>query len=238
MHLKVMMETYYDLGPGASSAKYKAVRDLISNFGKAEKDCYFDIRKFSKDLQQARGAYEVVFDLTSGMREVIKPVEETAIELLQEITRSESRMIEYAIGKVQEIERSPKEISLEAVMSDVVDRYIRISDAMGQAKSTPSTEKKKGEKSTSANPAIRDDAQVRCQICQLEHTARDCPQYQNMLKQASTKRGDLFPGQSNKERRRGGAKHGVDFGQSRQQWFKMLTFFLAQMKVVALETRF
>jgi len=33
-------------------------------------------------------------------------------------------------------------------------------------------------------------------------------------------------------------EHGVDFGQSRQQWFKMLTFFLAQMKVVALETRF
>jgi hypothetical protein len=32
--------------------------------------------------------------------------------------------------------------------------------------------------------------------------------------------------------------HGVDFGQSREQWFIMLTFFLAQMKVVALETRF
>jgi hypothetical protein len=32
--------------------------------------------------------------------------------------------------------------------------------------------------------------------------------------------------------------HGVDFAQSRQQWFIMLTFFLAQMKVVALETRF
>jgi hypothetical protein len=84
MHLKALMETYYDLGPGASSAKYKDVRELISSFGKGDKDRFFDIRKFSNDLQQARGAYEVVFNLTSGVREVLKPVEETATELLQQ----------------------------------------------------------------------------------------------------------------------------------------------------------
>ncbi len=58
----------------------------------------------------------MVQDLTSTPREVIRPVQETAMELLQQIARSDPRMVEYSIGKIQEIERSPINISLEGVM--------------------------------------------------------------------------------------------------------------------------
>ena len=50
IHLKVLMDTYYDLGPGASSVQCKYVQEVISNLRKGEKDKYFDIRKFVKDL--------------------------------------------------------------------------------------------------------------------------------------------------------------------------------------------
>ena len=105
------MDTYYDLGPGASSVQYKYVHEVISNFGKGEKDKLFDIRKFVKDLQQASGAYKLVHDLTSGPREVIKPVQEILKECLQKIARTDDRMVEYAIGKIQDIERSTKDIT-------------------------------------------------------------------------------------------------------------------------------
>ncbi len=132
---------------------------------------------FSRDLQQSRGAYERIFELTSGAREVIKPVQETATELLQQIARSDYRMVEYTIGKRQKIERSQRETSLEAVISDIVDRYVRKSDVMGQAKSNPQIEKKKGDKSATANPATNDGLQVKCQICQLQHAAKDSPHF-------------------------------------------------------------
>ena len=88
IHLKVLMDTYYDLGPGASPVQYKSVQEVTSNFGKGEKDKFFDIRKFAKDLQQASGAYKLVHDLTSGPREVIKPVQEILKECLQKIART------------------------------------------------------------------------------------------------------------------------------------------------------
>ena len=50
MYLKALMETYYDLRPGASSAKYKKVQEIISNFGKGEKDKFFDIHKYAKAI--------------------------------------------------------------------------------------------------------------------------------------------------------------------------------------------
>ncbi len=85
------METYYDLRPGASFTLYKDVQRA-----KGEKNKEFDIVKFSKDLQQSRGAYEMIFELTS-VQEVVKPLQEIATKFLEEIARSDSRMVEYAI---------------------------------------------------------------------------------------------------------------------------------------------
>jgi len=64
----------------------------------------------------------MVFDLVSGARETIKPVQETAIELLQRITTVETRMLEFSLDKIQTIERSSKDITLEEVMIDIVAR--------------------------------------------------------------------------------------------------------------------
>jgi hypothetical protein len=44
-------------------------------------------------------------------------------------------------GKIQEIESSSKKANLEAVMSDIVDIYVCISDAMGPAKSNQQIER-------------------------------------------------------------------------------------------------
>ena len=134
IYLKALVVKYYDLRPGASSRQYKKIEDIILSYGKAEKDPYFDCRKFSKDIQQARSAYEFIFDLTGGKREIIRPVEETAKQVLQHIARTEHRMIEFAINLEQEIEQSSTECNLESVMKAIVDRQGRINDAMGSAR--------------------------------------------------------------------------------------------------------
>ena len=117
MHLKSLMTRYYKLGSNAGFAQYKVIQDHIANYGKGEKDQYFDVRKFANDLQQKRSVYELVFDLTSGPREVIKPVEETLIELLHQVAKTESRMVEFATNVLQEIKHSAVEMPMEAVMN-------------------------------------------------------------------------------------------------------------------------
>jgi hypothetical protein len=148
----------------------------------------------------------MVFELTSGEQEVIKPIQETATELLQQVARSDSRMVEYEIRKIEEIERSQKETSLEAVMSDIMDRYIRISDAIGQAKSSPQIKKKRVTKPATANPATKDGLQVKCQICRSEHFAIDCPLYKDLQKKSAVRRGDLLPGPPDKDGKQRGVK--------------------------------
>ena len=59
------METYFDLGPGASSVQFKLfqytyVQEIVSIFERGnEKYEPFHIRKFVKSLQQASGAYKI-----------------------------------------------------------------------------------------------------------------------------------------------------------------------------------
>ncbi len=88
----------------------------------------------------------MVYSLTSAPREVIRPDRRTVIELLQQTARTDSRMLEYSIGKIQETEHSTSDVALEGVMIDIVDRYVRLTDAMGPVKSSPQPEKKKGDK--------------------------------------------------------------------------------------------
>ena len=74
-------------------------------------------------------------------------------------------MLEFVLDKIQKIQRSTKEIALEEIMLDIVDRYVHLQETIGPAKETPQTEKKKGDKSATANPAIKDGMSVKCQIC-------------------------------------------------------------------------
>ena len=86
----------------------KKIEDIILSYGKAEKDQYFDCRKFSKDIQQARSAYEFIFDLTGEKREIIRSVEETAKQVLQHIARTDNRMIEFALNLEQESNKAQR----------------------------------------------------------------------------------------------------------------------------------
>ena len=114
-------------------------------------------------------------------------------------------MVEYAIGKIEDIVCSTKYITIEEVMIDVVDRYICINDAMGPVKSQQSDKqgdekdsKKKGDKSALLNPALKSGSII-CQICQLEHSVINCPLVKELENQSAVRRGELFPGKSDKD---------------------------------------
>jgi hypothetical protein len=88
-------------------------------------------------------------------------------------------MVAYAIGKIQDIECSTKETTMEEVMIDIVDRYFRVNGVMGPAKCEPTSGKqsdgkdgkKKGDQSARANPAVKDGLKPVCQICGMEPEA-------------------------------------------------------------------
>ena len=64
--------------------------------------------------------------------------------------------------------------------------------------------KKKGDKSVVANPAISDGAasSKQCQLCNLPHSAINFPMFQALKQQDAVKRGELFPGKSDKDCKR------------------------------------
>jgi hypothetical protein len=115
----------------------------------------------------------MVHSLTRAPREVIRPVQETVIELFQQIARTDSKMLEYSIVKIRETERSTSDVALEGVMIAIVDRYVLLTYAMGPAIGSPQPEKKKVHKSATANPAFKDGVAIQCQICSNEHSAKD-----------------------------------------------------------------
>jgi hypothetical protein len=75
------------------------------------------------------------------------------------------------------------------------------------------TAKKKSDKLPVANPPISsgDASSVTCQICSMNHNATDCPRLQAMMQDDAIKRGELFPGKSNKDGKWKGVKAGQGF---------------------------
>jgi hypothetical protein len=65
-------------------------------------------------------------------------------------------MVEYAIGGIQEVERGTTNLALEVALLEIVDKHIRLTDAIGSAESNPQVKKKKGDKSATANSAFKD----------------------------------------------------------------------------------
>ena len=85
----------------------------------------------------------MIFSLIGGVRESIKPVQDTAKELLHQIAQTEPRMLEFSLDKIQEIEQSSKDITLDQLMNAIVDRYARLQEAVGPAKVNPQPDKKR-----------------------------------------------------------------------------------------------
>jgi hypothetical protein len=89
-------------------------------------------------------------------------------------------MVEYAIGNIQDIERSTtgKNITMEEETIDIVDRHIRSNEAIGPAKCGPTSDtqsdfkdgKNEGDKSATVNPAFKDGLKPVSQICGTEQS--------------------------------------------------------------------
>jgi hypothetical protein len=91
-------------------------------------------------------------------------------------------------------------------MIDIVDRYVRLTNAMGPAKGSPQPEKKKGDKLATANPAFKDGIAIQCKLCGNEHSAKDSPAFKEKNKKDAVKRGKIFPGQTDQSGRQRTAK--------------------------------
>ena len=72
--------------------------------------------------------------------------------------------MEFVLVKIQRIHHSTKETAFEEVMPDVVDRHVHLQENIESAEETSQTEKKKDDKSSTANPAFKHGMQVKCQI--------------------------------------------------------------------------
>jgi hypothetical protein len=59
----------------------------------------------------------MVYCLISGVREAINPVQDTARDLLHQKAQTEPRMLEFSLYKIQEIEQSSKDITLDQVVN-------------------------------------------------------------------------------------------------------------------------
>jgi hypothetical protein len=58
----------------------------------------------------------MVFGLIGGIREVIEPPQDTAKEFLHQVAQTVPKMLGFVLDKVQEIEQSSKEITLDQVL--------------------------------------------------------------------------------------------------------------------------
>jgi hypothetical protein len=109
MYIKALIEAFHDLRPGASSLAYKEVQRVVTTFGIGDKD---------------------QLSIFGVVREVIKSPQETAKEFLQQVAHTEPRMLEFVLDKVQEIEQSSKDITLDQALFTTVDRFVRMQEAV------------------------------------------------------------------------------------------------------------
>ena len=241
MYLKAMIIKFYELNPTASFTQYQRLEDIISSYGVGGKDQIFDVINFSTIVQQERSAYDKIFELTSGPKATIKSVHETSLRLLQQVGRFEYPVNAYFAAQLQEqLERSSVEYSLDDVLSKIIEHHNRMKQ-IGPAKCDSATvkqgdgkdSKKKGDKSATANPALKSDigSPIKCQICSLEHSAKDCPMFYELKKQSTTRRGELFPGRPDKDGKRKGAKGSQELDSSDESTDK-ICLLCSQLKHV------
>jgi hypothetical protein len=99
-------------------------------------------------------------------------------------------------------------------------------NCLSLSKSDGKDSKKKNDKSAVANPAISDgDAgSVTCKTCRMNHSATNCPRFQAMQQEDVVRRGELFPGKSDKDGKKRGAKtnHNIESSEEPGEMFCLL----------------
>ncbi len=121
---------------------------------------------------------------------------------------------------IELIESSTNAYSLDDVLSKIVGHY-NSTKIFGPVKREPQVVKqsdgkdgkKKSDKPAVANPAISngDASSVTCQICSMNHNATNCPRSRAMMQEDAVKRGEHFPGKSDKDGKRKVVKAGKGF---------------------------
>ena len=197
--------------------------------------------KFSTIVQQERSAYDKIYELTSGPKSTIKSVHDTSIQILQQVGRTNYPVNVYFAAQQQELlEHSSAEHSLDDVLSKIIEHHNRMKQ-IGPAKCDSATvkqsdgkdSKKKGDKSATANPALKSDIEssIKCQICSLEHSAKDCPMFYELKKQSAARRGELLPGRPDKDSKRKGSKGSQELDSSEESTDK-ICLLCSQLKHV------
>jgi hypothetical protein len=83
MYLRALMIRQWDLNTAAKTTQQQRIEEAILSYGTAEKDQFFDARRWATVVQAERSAYEKSFGLTSGTKKnTMKTVYDSSVLLL------------------------------------------------------------------------------------------------------------------------------------------------------------
>ncbi len=215
MYLMALMIRLWDLNSAAVATQLQRIEEAILQWGIGDKDRHFDARRWAIVVQAERSAYEKIYELMSGTKDTMKSVHDLSIRILQFIGGFDTTHYYFAEQMIERIESSSIEYSLDDVLSKIVDHYDRMK-RIGPVKHEPPVVKqsdgkdgkKKNDKPAVANPAISDGdaSSITCQLCHMNHNASNCPMFQTLKQRDAVRRGELFPGKTDKESKGKGAK--------------------------------
>ena len=90
----------------------------------AEKDQFFDARRWATVVLAERSAYEKIFELTSGTKDTMKTVYDTLLRLLHVVGGFDHPTnLYFAEQMIERIELSTNAYSLDDVLTKIVDHY-------------------------------------------------------------------------------------------------------------------
>ena len=72
----------WDLNTAAIITQQQRIEEAILYYGTAEKDQFFDARRWATVVLAEQSAYEKIFELTSGTKDTMKTVHDTSIRIL------------------------------------------------------------------------------------------------------------------------------------------------------------
>jgi hypothetical protein len=82
MYLRALMIRLWDLNTAAITTQQQRIEEAILSYGTAEKDQFFDARRWATVVLAEQSAYEKIFELTSGTKDTMKTVHDTSIRIL------------------------------------------------------------------------------------------------------------------------------------------------------------
>ncbi len=124
MYLRALMIRLWDLNTAAITTQQQWIEEAITSYWIAEKDQFFDARRWATVVQAALSAYKKIFELTSGTKDTMKTANDTSILLLHVVWGFEHPTnLYFAEQMIEHIESSTNAYSLDDVLRKIVDHY-------------------------------------------------------------------------------------------------------------------